>query len=186
MPTLTLEQTVAYWSPPRREHIFGPSHLAQKGLTRHFSPGQKGQRSQRKPFLPALQKALLPCEGLARLTEGQGAAGHTKLQRWQQWRMLAAHREYAVSNGLRYSLCKLKMKINQTLKLISFPSVSSVCSAVPVGSSPPSPVHPNFTLGLGSSGCCQGLCRPGELQAAHSSLGKSSKGQSSRVSEAET
>lgn len=75
---------------------------------------------------------------------------------------------------------------NQTLKLISFPSVSSVCSAVPVGSSPPSPVHPNFTLGLGSSGCCQGLCRPGELQAPHSSLGKSSKGRSSQVSEPET
>lgn len=34
-----------------------------------------------------------------------------------------------MSNGVHYSPCKLKIKINQTLKLISFPSVGS---AVPV------------------------------------------------------
>lgn len=87
------------------------------------------------PFVSALQKASLPCERLACLTEGQGAAGHTKLQRWQPRPVPAAHSEHAVSNGECYSPRKLKIKINQTLKLISFPSVSSVCSAVPVRSS---------------------------------------------------
>ena len=65
-----------------------------------------------------------------------------------------------MSNGVHCSPCKLKIKINQTLKLISFPSV---CSAVQSDAYlPPSPVHPSFMPGLGSSGCGPGLCdRPG-------------------------
>lgn len=67
--------------------------------------------------------------------------------------------ELAESNGVHYSPCKLKIKINQTHKLISFPSVGS---AVPVRCLP-SLVHPSFTPVLGSSGGCTGLCdRPGE------------------------
>ena len=48
------------------------------------------------PFLYALQKASLPCERLACLTEGQGAVGHTRLQWWQPWPVPAAHSEHAV------------------------------------------------------------------------------------------
>lgn len=97
-------------------------------------------------FLLVLQKAGLLFEGLTRLAEGQGAAGHSELQWRRPWRVPAARSEYAVSNGVHYSPCKLKIKINQTLKLISFPSV---CSAVPVRCLPARLVQLSPTPGQG-------------------------------------
>lgn len=130
------------------------------------------------PFLSALQKASLPCERLARVTEGQGAAGHMEPQQWQPWPAPAAHSEHEVPNGERYSPRKLKIKINQTLKLISFPSVSSVCSTVPVRSSLAQPSSSQLHASAGQLRLLQrSLQAWGNRSHLFPALGELSKGQ---------
>lgn len=167
-------QTWPDWCLPRREHCFGPPTWRRGDLQTLLSWTEGAEA----PFLYALQKASLPCERLACLTEGQGATGHTRLQRWQPWPVPAAHSEHAVSNGERYSPCKLKIKINQTLKLISFPSVSSVCSAVPVRSSLAQPSSSQLHASAGQLRLLQrSLHAWGNRSHLFPALGELSKGQ---------